>query len=142
MRAISFLLAAVLTTTTASAAPPIDKARIDAALSGIISSNALVGVSALVYQDGHEAYFGAFGKAERESARPMSRNTLVQIFSMTKPVTGVALMSLYEEGKFNLDDPLSNYAPEFADMKVFVGFVLCGVFFFVFVFCLFFVRVF
>src|SRR3569833_317890 len=121
MRAISFLLAAVLTTTTASAAPPIDKARIDAALSGIISSNALVGVSALVYQDGHEAYFGAFGKADRESARPMSRNTLVQIFSMTKPVTGVALMSLYEEGKFNLDDPLSKYAPEFADMKVYAG---------------------
>ncbi len=44
----------------------------------------------------------------------MARDTIVQIFSMTKPVTGVALMRLYERGKFKLDDPLSNYLPEFA----------------------------
>lgn len=121
MRAIPWVLSAILASTSVVAAPPIDKAKIDAALSGIINSNALVGVSALVYQDGHEAYFGAFGKADREAGRPMSRDTLVQIYSMTKPVTGVALMSLYEEGKFNLDDPLSKYAPEFANMKVYAG---------------------
>ncbi len=121
MRAIPFLLATILTTSSVLAAPPIDKAKIDAALGGIINSNALVGVSALVYQDGHEAYFGAFGKSDREAGKPMTRDTLVQIFSMTKPVTGVALMSLYEEGKFNLDDPLSKYAPEFATMKVYAG---------------------
>ena len=51
----------------------------------------------------------------------MNRNTIVRIFSMTKPVTGVALMTLYEKGKFQLDDPLSKYAPEFANMKVFKG---------------------
>jgi CubicO group peptidase (beta-lactamase class C family) len=121
MRAIPWVLSAILMSTAALAAPPIDKAKIDAALSGVINSNALVGVSALVYQDGHEAYFGAFGQADREAGRPMSRDTLVQIFSMTKPVTGVALMSLYEEGKFNLDDPLSKYAPEFTNMKVYAG---------------------
>ena len=121
MRVIPWVLSAILTSTSALAAPPIDKARIDAALSSIIHSNALVGVSALVYQDGHEAYFGAFGNADREAGRPMARDTLVQIFSMTKPVTGVALMSLYEEGKFNLDDPLSKYAPEFTNMKVYAG---------------------
>ena len=71
----------------------------------------LVGVSALIYQDGHEAYFGAFGQADREAGKPMTRDTLVQIFSMTKPITGVALMSLYEAGKFQLDDPLAKYAP-------------------------------
>src|ERR1700733_13085873 len=121
MRAIPFLLATILTSSSVFAAPPIDKDRIDAALGGIINSNALVGVSALVYQDGHEAYFGAFGKSDREAGKPMTRDTLVQIFSMTKPVTGVALMSLYEEGKINLDDPLSKYAPEFANMKVYAG---------------------
>ena len=120
MRAIAFLLT-ILATGTALAAPPIDKSRIDAALSGIINSKALVGVSALVYQDGHEAYFGAFGQADREAGKPMNRETMVQIFSMTKPITGVALMSLYEAGKFNLDDPLSKYAPEFADMRVYAG---------------------
>ena len=102
MRAIPFLLATILTSSSVFAAPPVDKAKIDAALGGIINSNALVGVSALVYQDGQEAYFGAFGKSDREAGKPMTRDTLVQIFSMTKPVTGVALMSLYEEGKFNL----------------------------------------
>lgn len=116
---LSLLL--LLTTRAAFAAPPIDKSRIDATLRGFIDSKALVGVSALVYQDGHEAYFGAFGQADREAGRQMTRATLVQIFSMTKPVTGVALMSLYEAGKFKLDDPLSQYAPEFANMKVYAG---------------------
>ncbi len=66
-------------------------------------------------------YFGAFGQADREAGKPMTRDTLVQIFSMTKPITGVALMSLYEAGKFDLDDPLSKYAPEFANMRVYAG---------------------
>lgn len=105
----------------ACAAAKIDKATIDAALSGIIQSKALVGVSALVYQDGHEAYFGAFGQADREAGKPMTRDTLVQIFSMTKPITGVALMTLFEAGKFQLDDPLAKYAPEFAHMRVYAG---------------------
>ena len=51
----------------------------------------------------------------------MTRDTLVQIFSMTKPITGVALMSLYEAGKFQLDDPLAKYAPEFAHLRVYAG---------------------
>jgi len=99
----------------------IDKARIDAALGGLVESGTLVGVSALVWQDGREAYFGAFGHADREAGRPMRRDTIVQIFSMTKPVTGVALMQLYEQGRFRLDDPLSRYLPEFADVRVYAG---------------------
>jgi CubicO group peptidase (beta-lactamase class C family) len=51
----------------------------------------------------------------------MARDTIAQIWSMTKPVTGVALMKLYERGKFQLDDPLEAYAPEFANLKVFAG---------------------
>jgi CubicO group peptidase (beta-lactamase class C family) len=62
-----------------------------------------------------------FGYADREAKIPMDRNTIVRIYSMTKPVTGVALMTLYEKGAFQLDDPLSKYAPEFADMKVYKG---------------------
>jgi CubicO group peptidase (beta-lactamase class C family) len=99
----------------------IEPSRIDAALNGFIQSKALVGVSALVYEGGKEAYFGAFGSADRESGKPMARDTLVQIYSMTKPITGVAFMMLYEEGKFRLDDPLEKYAPEFADMRVYAG---------------------
>ncbi len=105
----------------AQAAAPIDRAKIDAALGALVDSKALVGVSALVYQDGHEAYFGAFGQSDREAGKPMTRTTLVQIFSMTKPIAGVALMTLYEAGKFKLDDPLSKYAPEFANLRVYAG---------------------
>lgn len=96
----------------------IDKARIDAALKAMVDSGRAVGVSALVWQDGQERYFGAVGMADREAGKPMRRDTLAQIFSMTKPVTGVALMQLWEQGKFGLDDPLARYLPEFADMKV------------------------
>jgi CubicO group peptidase (beta-lactamase class C family) len=99
----------------------IDRARLDQALRGFVDSGQLVGVSALIYQDGHEAYSGAFGLADREAARPMARDTIAQIFSMTKPVTGVALMQLYEQGKFRLDEPIAKYLPEFADIRVYGG---------------------
>lgn len=99
----------------------IDAARIDAALKAMVDSGRAVGVSALVWQDGRERYFGTAGMADREAGKPMRRDTLVQIYSMTKPVTGVALMQLWEQGKFGLDDPLSRYLPEFADIKVIDG---------------------
>jgi CubicO group peptidase (beta-lactamase class C family) len=97
------------------------KARIDSTLKSFIDSSKVVGVSALIFEKSKEVYCNAFGLADREANKPMNRNALVRIFSMTKPVTGVALMKLYEQGAFQLDDPLSKYAPEFADMKVFTG---------------------
>jgi CubicO group peptidase (beta-lactamase class C family) len=110
------------------AAPPVppppalvEPAAIDAALKGMVDSGKIVGVSALVYERGREAYFGAFGFADRENNKPMTRDTVVQIFSMTKPVTGVALMKLYERGKFVLDAPLANYLPEYAGVRVYAG---------------------
>src|SRR3984893_8996241 len=90
------ILALLLGSGLALGAGKIDKAAIDAALSRFTESKALVGVSALVYEEGHEAYFGGFGQADREAGKPMTRDTLVQIFSMTKPIAGVALMLLYE----------------------------------------------
>src|SRR5690242_9376243 len=103
----------------AIAAPPlVTPARIDDALRAMVQNKTIIGVSALVYERGQEAYFGAFGLADRENNVPMARDTIVQIFSMTKPIIGVALMKLYERGKFQLDDPLSNYLPEFANVRV------------------------
>ncbi|MGH9889013.1 MAG: serine hydrolase domain-containing protein, partial [bacterium] len=97
------------------------RARIDSTLRHFVEAGSVAGVSAVVYENGKEAYFGAFGMADREARRPMSRNAIVQIFSMTKPITGVALMTLYEQGKFKLDDPLSKYLPEFANVRVYAG---------------------
>ena len=103
-------------------APPlVVPAAIDSALKSLVDSKQIVGASALVYERGQEAYFGAFGLADRENNKPFARDTVVQIFSMTKPVTGVALMQLYERGKFELDAPLAVYAPEFAEMQVYAG---------------------
>lgn len=97
------------------------KSRIDATLKSFPDSGKVAGVSALIFEKGKEVYYNAFGYADREAKLPMDRNTIVRIFSMTKPVTGVALMTLYDKGAFQLDDPLSKYAPEFANMKVYKG---------------------
>lgn len=105
----------------AASAEQIEKARIDRALADMVSSGRVTGASALVWKDGREVYFGASGQADREAARPMQRDALVQIYSMTKPVTGVVLMQLWEQGRFGLDDPLARYLPEFSDTKVFAG---------------------
>jgi len=97
------------------------KTRITSTLQSFIDSGKTAAVSALVFEKGKEVYYGAFGYADREAKTPMNRNTIVRIFSMTKPITGVALMTLYDKGAFQLDDPLSTYAPEFSNMKVFKG---------------------
>lgn len=95
------------------------KTRIDSTLKGMIDAGKIAGVSALIFEKDNEVYYNAFGYADREAKVPMDRNTLVRIYSMTKPVTGTALMQLYEKGAFQLDDPISKYAPEFTNMKVY-----------------------
>ena len=95
--------------------------RIDSLLQDFVQQGQISGISALIFEKGQEAYFGAYGHANREKNIPMARNTLVQIYSMTKPLTGTALMTLYETGAFDLDDPLTKYAPEFENMQVFKG---------------------
>lgn len=103
------------------AAPRIQRAPIDTALQGFVDRGQIAGAEAIVFKDGHEVYYGAFGFADREAKRAMSRDALIQIYSMSKPVTGVALMQLHEQGLFQLDDPLSKYLPEYSKMKVYVG---------------------
>jgi CubicO group peptidase (beta-lactamase class C family) len=107
--------------TSAAIVTPAVKDRIDATLKWFIDFGKTAGVSALIFEKGKEVYYNAFGYADKEATIPMDRNTIVRIFSMTKPVTGVALMTLYEKGAFQLDEPLSKYAPEFANMKVYKG---------------------
>ena len=111
--------------TVPSAAPRVvttaAKQRIDSTLRHFVDAKLVAGASALVWEKGSEAHFNAVGYADREAQRPMSRDAIVQIFSMTKPVTGVALMTLWEQGKFQLDDPVARYAPELANLKVYAG---------------------
>lgn len=76
------------------------------------------GVSALVLHKGEEIYFGAFGMADMEKQIPMKRDTMIRLFSMTKPVTAVAVMILAERGLLQLRDPVAYYLPEFWEQKV------------------------
>lgn len=95
--------------------------KIDSTLQSFVQQGRVAGASALIIEKGKEAYFGAYGDADSEAGKMMDRNTIVQIYSMTKPITGVALMQQFELGKFQLDDPLEKYLPEFADLKVYEG---------------------
>lgn len=97
------------------------KERIDSLFKKLVADRNVGGISALIYEKDKEVYYNAFGVQNEEKKIPMSRQTIVQIWSMTKPLTGTALMTLYEKGLFNLDDPLSKYFQDFRDMKVFVG---------------------
>jgi CubicO group peptidase (beta-lactamase class C family) len=86
-----------------------------------ISSERLAGASVLIGRRGGVAFFEAAGLADQAAAKPFVRDTIVRIYSMTKPITTVAAMMLYEEGRFQLDDPVSRYLPEFAKTEVWVG---------------------
>lgn len=99
----------------------LDPKRMASALSGMVDDGRAAGVSVLIWKDGREAWFGSAGFADREAGRSMTRDTIAQIYSMTKPVTGVALMQLWEQGKFGLDDPLFRYLPEFDSIRVYAG---------------------
>lgn len=121
---LTILLAACTSNPSLSENAIVDEAataRIDSTLQTLVDAGSIAGVSALIFEKDKEVYFNAFGYADREAEVPMDRNTIVRIYSMTKPITGTALMTLFEEGKFQLDDSLAQYAPEFADAQVYVG---------------------
>ncbi|MGB3625624.1 MAG: serine hydrolase domain-containing protein, partial [Henriciella sp.] len=86
-----------------------------------VDDDHVLGISWLLVKDGEVAQSGTHGLRNAETASPVTDDTIYRIYSMTKPITGVALMQLYEDGKFDLDDPLSKYIPEFADLKVLAG---------------------
>jgi CubicO group peptidase (beta-lactamase class C family) len=83
-----------------------------------IDAERIVGAQALVARRGTVAYFRSFGRLDRERDVALPDDAIWRIFSMTKPITGVALMSLYERGFFQLSDPLSRFIPAFAGLKV------------------------
>jgi len=85
-----------------------------------IDDKRIAGAVTLVVRHGKVAWFKAQGMADRENSKPMPTDAMFRICSMTKPITSVAVMMLYEEGKFLLDDPVSKYLPEFRNPKVLV----------------------
>ena len=94
--------------------------RISSVVQHDIDDKRIAGAVTLVVRHGKVAWFKAMGMMDREAAKPMPADAMFRICSMTKPITTVAAMMLYEEGKFLLDDPVSKYLPEFKNAKVLV----------------------
>jgi CubicO group peptidase (beta-lactamase class C family) len=86
-----------------------------------VAADRVAGASALIARRGKVAYFETTGHADREAGKSFDKDTIVRIYSMTKAVTTVAAMMLYEEGCFQLDDPVSKYIPAFGDTRVWTG---------------------
>ena len=92
----------------------------EVAMQAYIDSGDFAGISTLVMKQGHIIQRANFGYADMEDQLSMTDSTIFRIFSMTKPITAVALMTLYDEGKFQLDDKVADYIPEFGESKVHV----------------------
>ena len=92
--------------------------RITAMAQGYVDEGKLAGVITLVARDGAIVHFEAVGNRGVNDDRPLEKDALFRIFSMTKPITAVAAMILYEEGKFQLSDPVSKFVPEFENLTV------------------------
>jgi CubicO group peptidase (beta-lactamase class C family) len=93
-------------------------ARIDAYLTNEIAGNKIPGAVMMIQRDGKTVYFSSFGVRDPATKEPMTPDSIFRIYSMSKPITTVAAMMLVEEGKLQLDAPLSKYIPAFANVKV------------------------
>ena len=96
-------------------------AAIDAALQAEVDSGALAGVVTLVARHGQVAHVRAMGVADLASGEPLKTDSIFRVYSMTKPVTGAAMMILYDEGRWAPDDPIARHLPAFAGVKVLAG---------------------
>ena len=95
--------------------------RIRTHLQRYIDTGKVAGTLTLVARQGQIAYFEPQGHLEIERQRPMQRDTIFRIYSMSKPITSVALMMLYEQGLFQLDDPVHKFIPTWKNLRVFVS---------------------
>ncbi|HJQ57980.1 MAG TPA: serine hydrolase domain-containing protein [Vineibacter sp.] len=86
-----------------------------------VDAKKLAGLISVVSRRGQVALMHCCGQADIERGKPMRPDTIFRIYSMTKPLTSVAIMMLYEEGRFQLDDPIHRYLPAFKNMRVAVG---------------------
>lgn len=93
-------------------------AQIPPALQAVVDAGDLSGFVTLIWRKGEVAQVNTVGHRDVEAGLPMTRDTLFRIASMTKPVTSIAALMLWEEGKLRLEDPITKWLPEFADMRV------------------------
>jgi CubicO group peptidase (beta-lactamase class C family) len=116
------ILAVAATLAQAQALSPTGVSEIDALLQAAVQTGTVPGVVAIVASKDKVLYHNAFGMQDVGKAKPMQKDSIFRIASMTKPVTSAAIMLLVEEGKLRLDDPVSKYLPSFASREVVAAF--------------------
>src|SRR5580698_8697838 len=94
-------------------------ARLSAGMKELVDNGRLAGAVTMVSRHGKVVEFDATGKRDIAANAPMQKDSIFRIYSMSKPITGVAMMILFEEGKWQLNDPVAKYIPEFAKLKVY-----------------------
>jgi CubicO group peptidase (beta-lactamase class C family) len=92
--------------------------RIDDFFNNEVATGKIPGAMVLIKQHGRQVYFKTFGMSDTDTARPMTPDTIFPLHSMTKTITSFAAMTLVDQGRLKLDDPVSKYIPSFARMKV------------------------
>ena len=92
--------------------------RVDELMKGYVENGKLAGIVSCIKRRGQVLYLKTLGHQNLETKTPMSQDSIFRIYSMTKPITCVALMMLFEEAQFNLTDPVTQYIPEFSNVKV------------------------
>ena len=102
-------------------------ARIKPGIEKHIGDDKIAGVITLLARRGELVHLECMGLMDRENQKPMKEDTIIRIWSMTKPIVSVALMLLYEKGYFQLFDPVSKYIPAFKDLKVYAGETKSGI---------------
>lgn len=95
--------------------------RLEGAMKRVVDDKQIAGIVSLLVRHGKVVHFNAVGQKDVRKPDPIQKDSIFRIYSMTKPVTGVAMMMLYEEGKWRLEDPVSRHIPEFARLKVYAG---------------------
>ena len=107
---------------TSAAFEAVRLARIDSTVQKMVADQRIPGAVVMLVRDGKIAYHKAFGVRDLVTKVPMQRDDIFRIASQTKAITSLAAMMLWEEGRFQLDDPISNYLPEFKQMKLLTKF--------------------
>jgi CubicO group peptidase (beta-lactamase class C family) len=92
--------------------------KLDDYMAGVVANGRVAGMTTLLARHGKIVEFNTYGKKSLATGEPMTKDSIFRIYSMTKPITGVAMMLLFEEGKWRLDDPVTRYVPEFKKLKV------------------------
>jgi len=94
--------------------------RLDRYMAGVVADGRVAGMTTLLARHGKIVEFNTYGKASLATGQAMPKDEIFRIYSMSKPLTGVAMMILFEQGKWRLDDPVTRYVPEFKKLKVMV----------------------